>query len=153
MNCGDKKKTKKTPLTPGKIALKTQGMVLNFATFMAKAELPQSFINRHRSQGISAGIERFFLTTLRPLQKSTVLIGSSSVLGDVTQGEKPVHYGFWPIKTPFIALHSNRTWTLYFRRWVWERERERETTIKDIKTTFTLSLASMLLTTDPCFFL
>lgn len=109
MNCGDKKKTKKTPLTPGKIALKTQGMVLNFATFMAKAELPQSFINRHRSQGISAGIERFFLTTLRPLQKSTVLIGSSSVLGDVTQGEKPVHYGFWPIKTPFIALHSNRT--------------------------------------------
>ena len=84
-------------------------MVLNFATFMAKAELPQSFINRHRSQGISAGIERFFLTTLRPLQKSTVLIGSSSVLGDVTQGEKAVHYGFWPIKTPFIALHSNRT--------------------------------------------
>lgn len=58
-----KKNKKQNALTPGKIALKSQGLASNFDSFMAKTELPQSVINRHWSQGISAGTERFFNDT------------------------------------------------------------------------------------------
>lgn len=142
-----KKNNKKTTLTPGKIALKSPGLVSNFDTFMAKTELPLSFINRRRSQGISVGIERFFNDTEAYTEVTGVNRVQLCSQWCHTGGEARAlwilayknSFHFSPLKP-----HLNIVLLLL--------SSGRETAVNDIKTTFTLSLTSILPTTDPCFF-